>query len=45
MDILFFLVILSLLLGVVWLASFMWAMKNKQFDDLDGNAERILRDD
>ena len=30
---------------LLWLAGFMWAMKSGQFDDLEGNAERILRDD
>lgn len=45
MDILFFLVVLSLALGLVWLVGFMWAIKAKQFDDLEGNAARILRDD
>jgi cbb3-type cytochrome oxidase maturation protein len=27
------------------LAAFFWAMRNEQFDDLDGAAHRVLRDD
>ncbi|MEQ9639287.1 MAG: cbb3-type cytochrome oxidase assembly protein CcoS [Alphaproteobacteria bacterium] len=35
----------ALALGGLGLAAFMWALKNGQFDDLDGAAERILYDD
>lgn len=45
MDILLILIPLALVLGLIWLGSFMWAMKSGQFEDLEGNAERILRDD
>lgn len=45
MDILLYLIPIALTLGMLWLAGFMWAMKNNQFEDLKGNAERILRDD
>lgn len=45
MDILLYLIPLALMLGLVGLAGFMWALKSGQFEDLEGNAERILRDD
>lgn len=45
MDILLYLIPVALTLGLLWLAGFMWAMKNGQFDDMEGNAARILRDD
>ena len=35
----------ALLLGGAGLAGFLWALKNGQFDDLDGAAHRILFDD
>ena len=35
----------ALLLGLVGLLGFLWALKNGQFDDLDGAAHRILFDD
>lgn len=40
-----FLIPIALLLGLVGLASFFWALKNGQFDDPDGAAMRILIDD
>ncbi|MGN6498542.1 MAG: cbb3-type cytochrome oxidase assembly protein CcoS [Tsuneonella sp.] len=39
------LVPVALGLGMVGLASFFWAMRHEQFDDLDGAAQRILLDD
>lgn len=45
MDILLYLIPLALVLGLLWLAGFMWALKNNQFDDPDGAASRILADD
>lgn len=42
---LLYLIPIALLLGLLGLAGFMWAMKSGQFDDLDGAAERILHDD
>ena len=41
----FFLIPIALGLGLVGLATFMWSLKNGQYDDLDGAAERILIDD
>ncbi|HEY9090851.1 cbb3-type cytochrome oxidase assembly protein CcoS [Parasphingorhabdus sp.] len=35
----------ALLMGLVGLAFFFWAMRNGQFDDLDGAAQRVLIDD
>lgn len=39
------LVPLSVAMGVVGLAAFLWSMRNRQYEDLDGAAERILLDD
>lgn len=45
MDILLYLIPIALTLGLLWLFGFMWALKSGQFDDVEGNAERILKDD
>jgi cbb3-type cytochrome oxidase maturation protein len=45
MDILVVLIPVSLLLGGIGLAGFFWTMKRQQYDDPDGDAERILRTD
>ena len=45
MDSLLLLIPLALLLGLFGLAAFLWALKNNQFEDLEGGAQRILRDD
>jgi cbb3-type cytochrome oxidase maturation protein len=37
-----FLVPIAIGLGLAGLASFMWTLKNGQYDDLEGAAERIL---
>jgi len=42
MDILIFLIPIALLLGLIGLVGFLWSIRNKQFDDLDGAASRIL---
>lgn len=42
MNMLLWLVPISLGMGLVGLAAFMWSMKNGQFEDLDGAAERVL---
>ena len=42
MEILAILIPVSLFLGGVGLAAFFWAMKTKQFDDPEGDAQRIL---
>ena len=45
MNVLIYLVPLALLLGFAGLTGFMWTLKHGQYDDLDGDAIRILRDD
>jgi len=36
---------IALLMGVMGLAIFFWAMRDGQFEDLDGAANRILIDE
>jgi cbb3-type cytochrome oxidase maturation protein len=36
---------LSVVLGLIGLVVFLWTLRNGQYDDLDGAAERILYDD
>lgn len=45
MEILTILIPASLLLGGVGLVAFLWAMKTHQFDDPEGDANRILTKD
>lgn len=45
MIILYFLIPLTLILLAIALWAFFWAVKNDQFDDLEGPAYRILFDD
>ncbi len=45
MDSLLILVPVALVLGLLGLAAFLWALNSGQFDDPDGSAERILFDD
>lgn len=40
-----FLIPLALLMGAAGLAAFFWAMRDGQFEDLDGAAQRILIDE
>ncbi len=40
-----YLVPIALALGLVGLATFMWTLRDGQYEDLDGAAERILHDD
>lgn len=35
----------ALILGLLGLAAFLWAMHSGQYDDLDGAAQRILIDE
>jgi len=44
-NILLLLIPAALFLGGLGLAGFIWALKNNQFDDLEGAAARILLDD
>ena len=45
MDIIVYLIPIAVFLGAIGLAAFFWSLKNGQYDDLDGAAERILFDD
>lgn len=45
MNMLWFLIPISLGLGAVGLTMFFWSLRAGQYDDLDGAAERILFDD
>ena len=45
MNILLYLIPIAFTLGLAGLAAFFWAMRNGQFEDLDGAAHRVLRDD
>jgi cbb3-type cytochrome oxidase maturation protein len=45
MDVLGILIPASLLMGGVGLLAFWWMLRRGQFDDPEGDAHRILRDD
>lgn len=45
MDVLLYMIPVALLLGLVALAGFVWALKSGQYEDMDGAAWRILMDD
>lgn len=45
MTILLYLIPAALLLGLLGLGAFLWALRSGQFEDLDGAAHRILFDD
>ncbi len=45
MEVLVFLIPISLFLGGLGLAAFFWTLKSKQYDDPEGDARRILMDD
>ena len=45
MDILGLLIPVSLFLGFVGLVAFWWMLRKGQFEDPEGDAHRILRDD
>lgn len=45
MSVLLYLVPVALFLGLLGLGLFVWSLKSGQFDDLDGDARRILNDD
>ncbi len=44
MTILAVLIPASLILGLLGLGAFLWALRSKQYDDLEGDAARILFD-
>ncbi len=45
MEVLAFLIPVSLTLGAIGLIAFVWTLRSDQYDDPDGDGERILRDD
>lgn len=45
MDSLLILIPAALILGLIGLGAFLWALRSGQFEDLDGAAHRILFDD
>ena len=45
MDILYVLIPMSVVLVIIIVAAFLWAIRSGQFDDLEGPAHRILLDD
>jgi len=45
MDVLVYLIPISLGLGLLGLLAFVWTMRSGQYDDPKGDATRILRDD
>lgn len=45
MDILFWLIPVSLILGALGLGAFVWTLKSRQYEDPTGDAARILLTD
>lgn len=45
MEILAFLIPVSLFLGGVGLAAFFWTLKTRQYDDPEGDSQRFLSSD
>lgn len=45
MTVLLYLIPIALVLGLAALFAFLWSMKSGQFEDMEGNASRILFDD
>lgn len=45
MSVLLFLIPITIGLGLLGLGAFLWSVKNKQYDDLQGAANRILFDE
>lgn len=45
MDIIYLLLPVALIIVIVIIAVFFWAVKSDQFEDLEGPAHRILMDD
>jgi cbb3-type cytochrome oxidase maturation protein len=45
MDVLIYLLPIALVLGLLGLAGFFWALKSGQYDDPEGAANRILQND
>ena len=45
MNVLLYMIPIALTLGLAGLIAFLWALRNGQFEDLDGAAHRALRED
>jgi cbb3-type cytochrome oxidase maturation protein len=45
MSVLLFLIPITLVLSLAGLATFLWNLRSKQYEDLDGAANRILFDE
>lgn len=45
MSVLIFLIPITLFLGLAGVMAFLWSLKSKQYDDLEGSSNRILFDD
>ncbi len=45
MSSLLYLIPIALLLGLAGLGAFLWALRSGQFEDMEGEASRILFDD
>lgn len=45
MDILYLLIPLAVIIMIIAVVAFMWAVKSGQYEDLEGPAHRILMDD
>jgi cbb3-type cytochrome oxidase maturation protein len=45
MNGLLFMIPAALFLGLLGLAAFLWSLRNRQYEDLEGAAQRILIED
>lgn len=45
MNILVFLAPVAIFMGAIGLAAFLWSLRSGQYEDLEGDARRILIDD
>ncbi len=45
MDVIYGLIPLMLILGLIGVVIFIWSVKTGQYDDLEGDANRILMDE
>lgn len=45
MSVLIYLIPIALFLGLIGLSAFIWTLKSGQYDDLEGEAYRVLLED
>ncbi len=45
MDVLYFLIPMMIILGLIGVGVFIWSVRSGQYEDLEGDANRILMDD